>query len=336
MARAAKVFDPFTAMILVAVLVASVLPCRGALASAFHVLTVAAVVVLFFLHGAKLSREAVLAGMGHWRLHLLVVTATFVVFPLCGLVLRPVLLRLVGPELYEGMIFLCALPATVQSAIVFTSIAGGNVPAAICSASLSTLLGVVLTPLILGITGSHHESGGIALSGVRDVALEILLPFVAGQVARRFLARWLAARASVVAFVDRGTIVLVVYVAFSDAVVQHLWERVSGRELAGLVVASAILLGAVLTFTAQASRWLGFSREDQIAIVFGGSKKSLTSGVAMANVLFAPSLVGVMVLPLMLFHQMQLMACALLARRYAREHMKDQGNDDPGSSGPTS
>lgn len=330
MAKPGTVFDPFMAMILGAVIAASIVPCRGSVAAAFHVATVVAVVILFFLHGAKLSREAVLAGIGHWRLHLLVVTTTFVVFPLCGLALRPVGARLVGPDLYEGVIFLCALPATVQSAIVFTSIAGGNVPAAICSASLSTLLGVVLTPLVLGFTGAHRESGGVALAGVRDVALEILLPFVAGQVARRFLGPWLVRHSSVVSLVDRSTIVLVVYVAFSDAVVQHLWQRVSGRELAGLVVVSAILLASVLVFTRQASRWLGFSREDEITIVFGGSKKSLASGVAMANVLFPAPLVGMMVLPLMLFHQMQLMACTVIARRYARAH----DNDPPTAPAP--
>jgi sodium/bile acid cotransporter 7 len=318
MAKSAKVFDPFLAMILAAVLTASIVPCRGVFAAAFHVVAMLAVVLLFFLHGAKLSREAVVAGIGHWRLHLLVVITTFVVFPLCGLAFRPIGVRLVGPDVYEGVLFTCALPATVQSAIVFTSIAGGNVPAAICSASLSTLLGVVLTPIVLGLTGAHLASSGVALTGVRDVALQILLPFAAGQVSRRWLTPWLARRASVVSVVDRGTIVLVVYVAFSDAVVQHLWQRVSARELAGLALVCAVLLAAVLAFTKNASRLLGFPREDQIAIVFGGSKKSLASGVAMANVLFSGPLVGVMVLPLMLFHQMQLLACTLLARRWAR------------------
>jgi solute carrier family 10 (sodium/bile acid cotransporter), member 7 len=318
MARSVKVFDSFLAMILAAVVVASLAPCRAAVAAGFHAVAVAAVVVLFFLHGAKLSREAIVAGIGHWRLHLLVLTATFVVFPLGGLALRPIGVRLVGAELYEGVIFLCALPATVQSAIVFTSIAGGNVPAAICSASLSTLLGVVLTPLVLGVTGSHRESGSMALTGVRDVALQILLPFLAGHMTRRWLAPLLARRATLVSLVDRGTIVLVVYVAFSDAVVQHLWRRVSASELAGLALVCAVLLGAALLFTRTASRLLGFPREDEIAIVFGGSKKSLASGIAMANVLFTGPLVGVIVLPLMLFHQMQLMACTLLARRYAR------------------
>ena len=320
MTKAPRLFDPFLAMILGAVLTASLFPCRGAVATAFHVLTTIAVVLLFFLHGAKLSREAVIAGITHWRLHLIVVATTFVIFPLFGVLLRPLGVRLVGHEVYEGVVFLCALPATVQSAIVFTSIAHGNVPAAVCSASLSTLLGVVLMPLAFSLTGTHRTGGAsIAFSGVRDVALLILLPFVVGQLVRPWLAGVMERRASIVGGVDRGTIVLVVYVAFSDAVVQHLWQRVSVRELIGLLVVCAILLAAVLTFTRLASRGLGFARADEIAIVFGGSKKSLASGIAMANVLFAAPAIGLMVLPLMLFHQLQLMACTVLAGRYARE-----------------
>ena len=316
---APKLVDPFLGMILGAVVLASLLPARGGVAVAFHHFTTAAVVLLFFLHGAKLSREAVIAGMGHWRLHIVVVLSTFVAFPIFGLLLRPIGMQLVGPDIYEGVTFLCALPATVQSAIVFTSIAGGNVPAAICSASLSTLLGVFLTPLAFGITSRSGAAGGsIGFSGVRDVALEILLPFLIGQLSRVWLASTMKRRSAVVSYVDRGSIVLVVYVAFSDAVVQHIWQRVSVPELSGLFVVCGVLLAVVLFSTRMLAKVLGFNREDEITIVFGGSKKSLASGIAMANVLFPPALVGSMVLPLMLFHQMQLMACTVLAGRYRK------------------
>ena len=316
--KAPKVVDPFLGMILGAVILASLLPARGVVASAFHHLTTAAVVALFFLHGAKLSREAVIAGMGHWRLHIVVVLSTFVVFPIFGLLLRPIGVPLVGPDIYDGVTFLCALPATVQSAIVFTSIAGGNVPAAICSASLSTLLGVFITPLALGITSRSGTTSSVGLGGVRDVALEILLPFLIGQISRVWLAPTMKKHSTLVSYVDRGSIVLVVYVAFSDAVVQHIWQRVSVPEFLGLFVVCILLLGMVLLSTRTIAKVLGFNREDEITIVFGGSKKSLASGIAMANVLFPPALVGAMVLPLMLFHQIQLMACAYLAGRYRK------------------
>ncbi|MDB4945905.1 MAG: Sodium Bile acid symporter family [Labilithrix sp.] len=315
-----RVVDPFLGMILSAVALATFLPARGTVAAGFHHATVVAVVALFFLHGAKLSREAVLAGIGHWRLHGVVVLTTFLIFPVFGLILRPVGIRMVGPEIYEGVGFMCALPATVQSAIVFTSIAGGNVPAAICSASLSTLIGVVLTPLAYGMTSrSGAGSHTVSLTGVRDVALHILLPFVLGHASRVWTGRWMARRPRIVGVVDRGSVVLVVYVAFSDAVVQHLWQRVSASELLGLVFLCGVLLAATLSFTAYGARLLGFDRGDRITIVFAGSKKSLASGIAMANVLFPPQLVGLMVLPLMVFHQMQLMASTVLAGRWARK-----------------
>lgn len=310
--------DPFLATILGAVALAVLLPCRGAFAEVLHHLTVAAIALLFFLHGAKLARDAVLAGLGHWRLHLLVFATTFVFFPLAGVALGPVATPLVGPELYRGIVFLCALPATVQAAVVFTSLAGGNVPAAVCSASLSTLLGIVVTPLVLRLAGRGDLP--IDLGRVRVVALEVLLPFLLGQVARVWIGAWVKRRAAVVSWVDRGSIVFIVYVAFSDAIVMHAWSGVSAAQLAGVVLLDAVLLAAALLFTWQSSRLLGFDREDRITIVFGGSKKSLASGIPMANILFAGSAaVGVLVLPLMLFHQMQLMACAYLARRLAIE-----------------
>ena len=318
-----RLIDPFLGMILGAVLLASLFPARGVGAAAFHHVTTAAVVALFFLHGAKLSREAVIAGMSHWRLHIVVVFATFVLFPLLGIALRPLGLPLVGADVYDSVTFLCALPATVQSAIVFTSIAGGNVPAAICSASLSTILGVVLTPLVLSITARHGDAGGsLGLGAVKDVALELLLPFAIGQVSRIWLAETMKRQAALVSWVDRLSIVLVVYVAFSDAVVQHLWQRVAVTQLVGLALVCALLLASILTVTRVIAKALRFDLPDEIAIVFGGSKKSLASGVAMANVLYPPALVGSMVLSLMIFHQMQLMACTVLAGRYRRRTIR--------------
>lgn len=313
------VLDPFLLAILSAVAIATVMPCRGVAAVALHHLATAAVIVLFFLHGAKLSREAIVASIGHVRLHALVIVSTFVFFPLAGILLRPVAVGagLVSPSLYEGVLFLCALPATVQSAVVLTSIAGGNVPAAICSASLSTVLGVVLTPLALRISGGGAGGDVPLVESLVDVGLKILAPFTVGHLARPLVGSLIAERARLVGLVDRGSIVLVVYVSFSDAVVQDLWQQVSPRELAGLFAVCAALLAAALLFTRQASRAIRLPREDEIAVVFGGSKKSLASGVAMASVLYTGPAVGLVVLPLMIFHQMQLMLCTYLAGRYA-------------------
>ncbi len=320
MARSRFLPDNFTLTLAGVVIAASLLPCRGDWARAFDAITNIAIGLLFFMHGAKLSREAIVAGITHWRLHLLVFACTFVMFPVLGVALRPVLQPLVTPELYIGILFLCALPATVQSAIAFTSVARGNVAAAVCSASASSLIGIFLTPVLVGLLLAQHGaavSPMLSLSAVRAIVLQLLLPFIAGQVARRWIGAWVQRHKTVLGTIDRSSILLVVYTAFSEAVIQGLWQQIPLRALAGLLVVCAVLLALALTITTVAARRLGFSKEDEITIVFCGSKKSLASGIPMARVLFANSAVGAVVLPLMLFHQLQLMVCAVLAQRYA-------------------
>ncbi|HEY9102286.1 bile acid:sodium symporter family protein [Chitinimonas sp.] len=318
MPRSRLLPDNFTLALLATVLLASLLPCHGWGASAFNVITNLAVGVLFFLHGAKLSREAVIAGATHWRLHLTVLAATFALFPLLGLALRPLLTPLVTPDLYLGILFLCVLPSTVQSSIAFTAMARGNVPAAICSASASNLLGIFLTPLLVGLLFRANGGAGDNQGAVLNIVLQLLLPFVAGQIARRWIGGWVDKHLALLKFVDQGSILLVVYTAFSAAVMQGLWQQLGAGALLGLLLVNAILLGLILLLTRSASHWLGFNREDEITIVFCGSKKSLASGVPMAKVIFAGHPIGMIVLPLMLFHQLQLMVCAVLAQRYAR------------------
>ena len=311
--------DNFTLAMIATVVAASLFPCHGQGAVVFNNVTHVAVSLLFFLHGAKLSREAVIAGVTHWRLHLLVLLCTFALFPLLGLLLKPVLTPLVTPDLYLGILFLCMLPSTVQSSIAFTAAARGNVPAAICSASASNLFGIFITPVLVGLLTSAQMSGGSPLESAGQIALQLLLPFIAGQVARRWIGAWVEKHKPLTRMVDQGSILLVVYTAFSEAVGEGLWHQVSWGTLAGLMLINVLLLGLVMGISAQAARRFGFNREDRIAIVFCGSKKSLASGVPMAKVLFAGGALGAVVLPLMLFHQLQLMVCAVLAQRYAKE-----------------
>jgi len=320
MARSRLLPDNFTLALVATVTLASLLPASGAVGAFFEKATVAVVALLFFMHGAKLSREAVIAGIGHWRLHLLVVASTFMLFPVLGLVLRPVLQPLVTPELYTGVLFLCVLPATVQSAIAFTAVARGNMAAAICSASASTLLGIVITPLLVGVV-LPQASGTVqqdVLGSIGRIMLQLMLPFVAGHLLRPWIGGFIGRHAATLKYVDQGSVLLVVYTAFSAAVVGGLWRELPLPALAGLLVVCAVILGLALTATTWLARRLGFSKEDEITIVFCGSKKSLVSGVPMAKVLFPSEAAGAIVLPLMVFHQMQLMVCAVLAQRYAR------------------
>ncbi|RUL61441.1 bile acid:sodium symporter [Dyella dinghuensis] len=309
--------DNFTLCLIATVIMASVLPCRGITANAFGLLTDVAIALLFFLHGAKLSRDAVVAGLTNWRLHLTVLASTFVLFPVLGLLLKPVLSPLVTPSLYVGILFLCTLPSTVQSSIAFTSIARGNVSAAVCSASASSLLGIVITPLLTGLVLQAHGQGAMSWEAVGEIVLQLFVPFVAGQISQRWIGGWVTRHRPLIGFVDQGSILLVVYTAFSAAVLQGLWKHLPLPVLGGLLIVNAVLLAAALLITRYGSRALGFDREDEITIVFCGSKKSLASGVPMAKVLFSTHALGMIVLPIMLFHQMQLMTCAVLARRYA-------------------
>ena len=309
--------DRFTLALLGTVALASLLPCSGAGAVLFDWLAKLAIGLLFFLHGARLSRSAIIAGASHWRLHLLVFACTFVLFPLLGLALRPLLEPWLGAELYVGVLYLCALPGTVQSAIAFTSMARGNLPAAVCSASASSILGIFLTPLLVRALLGAEAGSGSTLQAILRILVQILLPFVAGHLLRPWLAGWVVRRRGVLKAVDQGSILLVVYTAFSAAVVEGLWRAVPAPALLALLLACCLLLALALLATATLARRLGFDRADRIAIVFCGSKKSLATGAPMAQVLFAGGAVGAALLPLMLFHQIQLMVCAVLAQRYA-------------------
>jgi len=317
MARPKLLPDNFTLCLISTVVLASLLPVRGQAAMAFNWVTDIAVGLLFFLHGAKLSREAIIAGATHWRLHLVVLLSTFALFPVLGLVLKPLLSPLVTPALYAGILFLCTLPSTVQSSIAFTSIAKGNVPAAVCSASASSLLGIFITPALVSLVVSNQAASGASpWHTVWNIVLQLLVPFVAGQLLRPMIGGWIERNRAVLKFVDQGSILLVVYAAFSEAVNEGLWHQIPLAALGGLLVVCVVLLALALVVTMFVSRRLGFSRADQITIIFCGSKKSLAAGVPMAKVIFATHAVGAVVLPLMLFHQIQLMVCAALAQRW--------------------
>ncbi|HUN42466.1 MAG TPA: bile acid:sodium symporter family protein [Acetobacteraceae bacterium] len=309
--------DPYILAILSVVGLASVLPAHGEGAIAADYGTDAAIALLFFLHGARLQPEVALAGASNWRLHALVFFSTFALFPILGLAARAIAPGLLPAPLWTGVLLLCVLPSTVQSSIAFTSIARGNVAAAICSASASNLLGILLTPLLTGLL--MRTQGGFSIHAIGDVVLQLLVPFVAGQLARPWLADWAGRNKTLLGLVDRGSILLVVYAAFSEGVTHGIWHQLDLSLFGILMLLNAALLATVLATTAGLSRLLGFSREDRITVVFCGSKKSLAAGLPMASVLFASQPVGLIVLPLMLFHQIQLMACAALARRYAAE-----------------
>lgn len=319
--------DRFTVFLVCTVILASVLPIHGVYAEWFDVATDIAIGLLFFLHGARLSRDTVVAGILHWRLHLTILLTTFAIFPILGLMIGFIPETILAAPLYMGILFLCVLPSTVQSSIAFTSMAGGNVPAAIVAASGSNIFGMFLTPLLTGLLLSTTGAGRFSWDALESILLQLLLPFVVGQILQPWIGDWIRSKKKILAPVDRGSILMVVYLAFSEAMIEGMWHKFSLAEIGAVIVADIVLLAFVLVSTTLLGRILGFNRADRITITFCGSKKSLASGVPMANVIFAGQSIGAIVLPLMLFHQIQLMACAVIAQKFAASAPKPVAAD---------
>lgn len=308
--------DPFTVFLLATVALASLVPARGQAVWWFETAADCGIFLLFFLHGAKLSPAAIRAGALNWRLQGAVMLTTFALFPLLGWAFYQT--SWLPAPLAMGILFLTLLPSTVQSSIAFTSMAGGNVAAAVCAASFSNIAAIAVTPALTHLMIADVGGPGVsAWASVRVIALQLLLPFLLGQLARPLLAAFLAKHKALVARVDRSSILLVVYTAFSAAVVAGLWNGISAGDLLLLALASILLLAIVLAVTWYAGRGMGLGYPDRVVLLFCGSKKSLASGVPIAGALFPAAQVGLTILPLMLFHQIQLIACAIIARRLA-------------------
>lgn len=322
--------DQFTIMLVCVVILASIVPIHGISAEWFALATNVAIGLLFFLHGARLPRDVVVAGLLHWRLHLTILLTTFVLFPLLGLSLAFIPESVLPAPLYLGMLFLCVLPSTVQSSIAFTSMAGGNVPGAIVSASGSNILGMFFTPALVALFLSTTDGGGgVSPDALEKIALQLLAPFIVGQILQPWIGNWMRSNKKLLMPVDRGSILMVVYLAFSEAVIEGIWQTFSLTDIAVVIALDIILLAIVLCITMFGSRALGFSKEDEITITFCGSKKSLASGVPMANAIFAGQSIGAIVLPIMLFHQIQLMTCAVIAQKYAQRLKAKEAAAEP-------
>ena len=308
--------DLLIVLIVLGVVLALIFPADGTFADVMDWVVKIVIGVLFFLYGARLSTREALNGLMHWRLHMLILAFTFLLFPLIGLALMP-LQHAIGEDLYQGILFLCLVPSTVQSSVNFTSIAKGNVPGAIISASASNLIGVFVTPVLVLLLMSS-AGGGLTIdtSVFLDIALQLLAPFIVGQIARAVIpAVQTFAKAKPTSYVDKISIGLVVYVAFSEGIVMGVWSSVSWVAIVGIIIGSVVLVWIMLTVTSWVARKLGFNYADQVAIQFCGTKKSLASGLPMATVMFSGG-AGLIIVPLMIFHQVQLMMCSVRAAKY--------------------
>ncbi|RWR12321.1 bile acid:sodium symporter family protein [Paenirhodobacter populi] len=311
--------DGYMMLLVAMVLLGALLPARGMAAEVLHFATYWAVALLFFVYGAKLDPASVRAGLLNWRLQGLTLGATFVLFPVLGLGLAAVFGGVLGPEMTTGLLFLSLLPSTVQSSIAFTSIAGGNIPAAICAASLSNMVGVVLTPALVSLV-LHRDGGGVSADAVIKIGEQIVLPFVAGQLVRPWIGAFIRRHKLLTMIVDRGSILLIVYSAFSAGTVAGLWSHVPASRLLLLFGVIAVFLALAFAAMAAAGRGLRLPDPDRSALFFCGSTKSLASGLPIASALFPAASVGAIILPTMIYHISQLLLCSVIAQRIARRN----------------
>ncbi|WP_078899934.1 bile acid:sodium symporter family protein [Streptomyces sp. SBT349] len=320
--------DPYIVLLLATVGLAALLPASGRAADTVDGAATGFIGMLFFLYGARLSTREALDGIRHWRLHLTILASTFAVFPLFGLAAVGLTPWLLTDDLYDGLLFLCLVPSTVQSSIAFTSMARGNVAGAIAAGSFSSVLGVLLTPLFAAaLIGS---GGGFSAGTLLAIGGQLLLPFLLGQLLRRWIGDFVKRHRGALSLIDRGSILVVVYAAFSEGVNAGVWNEVSWRRLLALFGVEAALLAAMLLLTALAARRLRFRREDRVVVVLAGSQKSLAAGLPMASVIFQGQ-AALAVLPLMIFHQTQLIVCAYLSRRWSRD--PEAAGDGDGQAG---
>lgn len=311
-----KKIDPLILLIICAVIVAIIFPARGQFAEVFDSLTNVVIALLFYLYGARLSTQEALNGLKNWRLHLTILAFTFVLYPILGLALHPLTL-FISHDMYLGILYLTLVPSTVQSSVAFTSVAKGNIAGAIVSASASNLVGVIMTPLLVMALMGAGNGISIDSSVFVEISLLLLAPFILGQLTRKWVKDFAASKGTKI--VDRGSITMVVYAAFSKGVVDGIWGSISIWKIVFLVVLSILMVAFMLWLTRILGSKLGFPRADVIAIEFCGSKKSLATGLPMASVIFASgsTSLGLLILPLMIYHQVQLMICSWLAARYA-------------------
>lgn len=307
--------DPLVVMIVAVLVLGLVLPADGVAADVLGTVKTTAIVVLFFLYGARMATREVWDGLRAWKLQGSMLAATYVLFPVLGLAIQLLPDAVLAPELATGLLFLSVLPSTIQSSVVFTSIARGNVAGAICGATVSNVLGIVLTPLFVAVLLSRTAGplGGSAAATL----LQLLVPFVVGQLVQPWIGRWVRAHRPLTLVTDRAAILLVAYASVSEAQVSGAWDDITWVSLVVLLVVCAVLLAIMLATTWGAGGRLGLNRPDRIALLMCGSKKSLATGLPMASVLFSPVVAASVALPVIVFHQLQLATCAVLARRLA-------------------
>lgn len=303
--------DRFVPVLFATILLASLLPVRGGAVPAAQGISTAAIILLFFLNGVRLPRDEVLHGIRNWKLQGAAFAFCFGAMALFGVAAWHAAALILPATLALGFLFMGVLPSTVQSATAASSMAGGNVAASVVAAALLNLSGVFVAPLLFALLAG--SAGEIHADGVLRIVAILLLPFIAGQFAQAWLRPWALANRGLVTFLDRTTVAIAVYVAFSAAVVAGIWSALAGREIA--IVAALVALFLALAF---GGAWvlggmLKLARPDRITLLFSGAQKSIAVGAPLASTLFPPAVAGMVLVPILVYHMAQLILSAWIA-----------------------
>jgi sodium/bile acid cotransporter 7 len=314
-------FDGFLLMIGTMILLAYFLPEPGMVKEPISLEEIAnlGVSLIFLFYGLRLSVDKLKAGLVNWKMHIVVQLSTFLFFPLLVLAFRPLFINTDFELLWLGIFFLAALPSTVSSSVVMVSIAKGNIPAAIFNSSISSLIGVVVTPLWVGLFIASATGDFDVTQVFIKLIIQVLLPVIIGISLNSRFGNIAEKYKKQLKYFDQAVILSIIYTSFCKSFSDHIFEGFTALELVGLASGMMTLFFVVFLCVGLLSRLFGFSDEDRITVLFCGSKKSLVHGTVMSKVLFQHSTItGIILLPLMLYHALQLIAASIIAQSMAR------------------
>ncbi|UIR57036.1 bile acid:sodium symporter [Sphingobacterium sp. SRCM116780] len=314
--------DSFVIGLFVAIILAYIYPNLALIEGRYSLdsITTLGISFIFFFYGLKLSFSDLKAGLSNWKLHLLVHLSTFILFPLLVLIFLPFVKTEIQQQFWLSFFFLAALPSTVSSSVVMVSIAKGNMPAAIFNASISGIIGVIVTPLWMGLflTVDHEfDFGHVYLS----LFLEIILPVILGVVLQPYFGKWARKFSKGLSTFDKIIILLIVYKSFADSFIEKIFDTVDVWYFIAVFLGVIVLFGLVyFLIWYSASKLLKFPIEDQITAIFCGSKKSLTHGSVFAKIIFTHVGLGfgLVFFPIMIYHAFQIFVASIIAQRYAK------------------
>lgn len=314
--------DKFVIAIACAVLLAYIFPQVGAPGSPVPINTIASIgiALIFFFYGLKLSPDKIRSGLKNWKLHVLIQSATFFLFPLVVLAAKPFVSE-TQHGLWLGTFFLATLPSTVSASVVMVSIAKGNMPAAIFNASISGVLGIIFTPLWMSLFIHQHHTNTSYAQIYEQLILQIIVPLAAGLFLQKKWHNWAVKNSKRINVFDKSVIFLIVYKSFSASFTEHVFADIEWVDIIILLVCVLLLFIIIYSLIFLVASLLKFSREDKTAALFCGSKKSLVHGTVFSKVLFGNMAgIGVMLLPLMLFHAAQILIISAIASRIERSY----------------